>query len=155
MSLRFGFSEEGLARLIWWNTSINKSMYQLGEIHVICIFCWELGKINPVTKEGAQVNLMGVKPKADSLRTLNFRWRKNIWEVKYSYIKIVSSEQSGFQFNVKVGIISTIFLQDAMQVFPTDAQHSRKLISGFHNCKFNSILTEIDSVFLFDLKPYN
>ena len=99
MSLRFGFSEESLARLIWWNTSINKSMYQLGEIHVICIFCWELGKINPVTKESAQVNLMGVKPKADSLRTLNFRWRKNIWEVKYSYIKIVSSEQSGFQFN--------------------------------------------------------
>ena len=85
LSLRFGFSEESLARLIWWNTSINKSMYQLGEIHVICIFCWELGKINPVTKESAQVNLMGVKPKADSLRTLNFRWRKNIWEVKYSY----------------------------------------------------------------------
>ena len=42
-----------------------------------------------------------------------------------------------------------------MQVFPTDAQHSRKLISGFHMCKFNSILTEIDSVILFDLKLYN
>ena len=135
--------------------NLSKSMYQLGKIHVICIFSWELGKINPVTKEGPQVNLMGVKPKADSLRTLNFRWRNNIWDVNYYYIKIVSSEQSGFQFNVKVGIISTIFLQDAMQVFPTDAQHSRKLISGFHMCKFNSILTEIDSVILFDLELYN